>query len=489
MDAFFLPLIRLKAIFACFLATMNKYKSGYGFLIKWLIVFGDLIVLNLTFFLVLLWTQIDNVTGFYEEIKIAALLLNFSYIFTLTIIPVRIYKPVMFTDKVVQRSIIFVALHAIIFITCLFFLKTQMVNIPTRFILYFYLALFFVFSFWRVLAREVLKLYRKVGRNYKRVIIVGAGQNGMSLYAEMKKELAYGYNIHGFFDDNILLKNTLPNYIGMTHEVEDYVIANKIDEIYCTLPNSKDEKIMRIFNFAEKNMIRFYLVPEFSRYVKKKLDLESIESIPVMAVRTEPLQSIYNQMIKRVFDITFSSIFLLILFPFFYAIIGAIIKLSSSGPIIFKQKRTGIYGKEFDCYKFRSMRVNEDADEKQAEKDDPRTTVFGQFLRRSNLDEIPQFYNVLKGDMSVVGPRPHMLKHTELYSSIIDKYMVRHLVKPGITGWAQVNGYRGETRTIEQMEGRVRLDVWYLENWSFLLDLKIIFVTAINMFKGEKNAY
>jgi putative colanic acid biosynthesis UDP-glucose lipid carrier transferase len=135
------------------------------------------------------------------------------------------------------------------------------------------------------------------------------------------------------------------------------------------------------------------------------------------------------------------------------------------------------------------MKLNEQADEKQAEKDDPRTTWIGQFLRRSNLDEIPQFYNVLKGDMSVVGPRPHMLKHTELYSVIIDRYMVRHLVKPGITGWAQVNGYRGETKTMEQMESRVRNDVWYLENWNFLLDLKIIFVTILNMFKGEKNAY
>ena len=468
---------------------MNRYKNGYGFLINWLIIFSDLIILNLTFFLVYNWTKMSEIPGFQDKIKIVILLLNFSYFFALSIVPIKIHKPVMFIDKVIQRSITFVSMHAIIFITCLFFLESWIISLPSRFIIYFYLMLFLAFPLWRVLAREALKSYRKVGRNYKRVIIVGAGQNGISLYREMKKELAYGYNIHGFFDDNILLKNTLPNYLGMTHEVEDYVIKNHIDEIYCALPNSKDEKIMRIFNFAEKNMVRFYLVPEFFRYMKKKMDMDSIESIPIMAVRTEPLQSIHNQIIKRVFDIVFSFIFLLTLFPILYVIIGIIVKLSSPGPVIFKQKRTGIYGNEFDCYKFRSMRVNDDADEKQAEKDDPRTTVFGFFLRRSNLDEIPQFYNVLKGDMSVVGPRPHMLKHTELYSTIIDKYMVRHLVKPGITGWAQVNGYRGETKTIEQMEGRVKSDVWYLENWSFLLDLKIIFVTVINMFKGEKNAY
>lgn len=157
--------------------------------------------------------------------------------------------------------------------------------------------------------------------------------------------------------------------------------------------------------------------------------------------------------------------------------------------MFFKQRRTGLYGKEFDCYKFRSMKLNQEADLKQAQKDDPRITKIGRFIRRTNIDEIPQFFNVLKGDMSVVGPRPHMIKHTELYSSIIDRYMVRHLVKPGITGWAQVNGYRGETKTAEQMEGRVRKDVWYIENWTFLLDLKIITVTVLNMFRGEKNAY
>jgi putative colanic acid biosynthesis UDP-glucose lipid carrier transferase len=275
----------------------------------------------------------------------------------------------------------------------------------------------------------------------------------------------------------------------MTHEIEDFIAKNSVDEIYCTLPNSRDEKIMRIFNFAEKNMIRFYIIPEFSRYVKRRLTLESIESLPVMAVRNEPLQALHNQVIKRIFDVLFSLSFLVTLFPFIYILLSILIKLSSRGPVIFKQTRTGIYGKNFNCYKFRSMVMNDQADKKQAEKDDSRITRLGQFLRRFNLDELPQFYNVLKGDMSVVGPRPHMLKHTRLYSAIIDKYMVRHLVKPGITGWAQVNGYRGETKTVEQMEGRVRNDVWYLENWTFLLDLKIIIVTVFNMFKGEQNAY
>jgi len=435
------------------------------------------------------WLKIYGEEYFNINWRVIYLLLNFSYFFAVYFVPVRIYQPVMFTDKVIQRSLSLVALHSIIFTACLFFLKLEREVFPLYFIIYYYLLLFITFTSWRVLAREALKIYRRKGHNYKRVVIVGAGKNGMNLYAEMKKEMAYGYYIYGFFDDNVLLKNTLPNYLGMTHEVENFVIKNNIDEIYCTLPNSRDEKIIRLFNFAEKHMIRFYIVPEFSRYVKKRLDLDSIESVPIMAVRSEPLQFIHNQVVKRVFDILFSICFLLTLFPILYVIFGLLIKISSPGPIIFKQARTGIYGKDFDCYKFRSMKMSDDADEKQAEKDDPRTTKIGQFLRRSNLDEIPQFFNVLKGDMSVIGPRPHMLKHTELYSSFIDKYMVRHLIKPGISGWAQVNGYRGETKTTEQMEGRVRYDVWYLENWSFILDLKIVVITILNMFKGERNAY
>jgi putative colanic acid biosynthesis UDP-glucose lipid carrier transferase len=247
--------------------------------------------------------------------------------------------------------------------------------------------------------------------------------------------------------------------------------------------------MLRMMNFSEKNMIRFYIVPEFYRIVKKSLVMEVMESVPLLSIRREPLQSAYNRVLKRMFDILFSSLFLLCLYPLIYAIVGIMIKLSSSGPILFRQKRTGIYGEEFDCLKFRTMRLNTQADSQQAQKDDPRKTRIGDFLRHTNLDELPQFVNIFKGEMSVVGPRPHMLKHTELYSTIIDKYMVRHLVKPGLTGWAQVTGYRGETRTLEQMEGRVKRDVWYIENWSFILDLKIIFVTVLNMFRGERNAY
>jgi putative colanic acid biosynthesis UDP-glucose lipid carrier transferase len=451
---------------------------------------GDIVVINVLFItLVYNWTASQDLQELASSFKMIILLLNFCYFFAVYCIPIKIDSPVFYTDKVVQRSLLLVAMHGVTFITCLAFLDTVMDGFATQFLTAYYMILLVAFPVWRIIARESLKYYRRKGRNFKRVIIVGAGKNGMDLYVELKRNTSYGFYVLGFFDDNLLLKNSLPNYLGMTHEIDSYVLENDVDEIYCTLPSSQDEKILRLLNFSEKNMIRFYLVPEFYRYLKKKMTLESIESLPIMTMREEPLQYMHNRMIKRFFDVLFSMIFLVGIFPICYVLFGILIKMSSPGPVIFKQRRTGIYGKEFYCYKFRSMRINEDSDEKQAEKDDPRKTKIGEFLRKTNLDEIPQFYNVLKGDMSVVGPRPHMLKHTELYSTLIDKYMVRHLIKPGITGWAQVNGYRGETKTVEQMEKRVKMDVWYLENWSFILDFKIVVVTIINMFRGEKNAY
>lgn len=197
-----------------------------------------------------------------------------------------------------------------------------------------------------------------------------------------------------------------------------------------------------------------------------------------------------NRFIKRTFDIFCSSLFLFTIFPFIYLFVAIVIKITSPGPVFFKQKRNGINGKEFYCYKFRSMKVNAQADTLQATEHDPRKTKFGDFMRKTNIDELPQFINVLKGDMSLVGPRPHMVKHTEEYSALIGKYMVRHLIKPGITGWAQVTGCRGETKELYQMEERVKRDIWYVENWSFWLDLRIMYLTVKNMvLRNEKMAY
>ncbi len=459
----------------------------HGYLIQWLIGIGDMVVLNLMFLLV--YHELDS---FYTKaidnnLREVLLLLNFCYFFSLYFVPIQLHRSIVYLDKIVQRAFSVISLLIFLFATCLIFLNVG--DVLATFLVVYYVLTIVVFSCWRVFVRMLLKFYRRKGYNFKRVVIVGAGKNGMELYRAMRDDISSGFNILGFFDDNLALKDILPSYLGTTDKVEEFAIAKDIDEIYCTLPGTNDEKILRMLNFAEKQMIRFYIVPEFYRNVKKSMVMEFLESVPLLTIRREPLQAFYNRALKRSFDLVFSSVVLCTIFPILYVLIGFLIKRSSSGPIFFKQKRTGLYGHDFECYKFRTMRVNDQADTMQAVKDDPRKTKIGDFLRRTNLDEFPQFINVFKGDMSVVGPRPHMLKHTEQYSALIDKYMVRHLVKPGVTGWAQVTGYRGETKTLEQMEGRVKRDVWYIENWTFFLDLKIIVVTLVNMFRGDKNAY
>jgi putative colanic acid biosynthesis UDP-glucose lipid carrier transferase len=230
-------------------------------------------------------------------------------------------------------------------------------------------------------------------------------------------------------------------------------------------------------------------VSEISRRSRNKIQYFK-ENIPIIARREEPLRSAWNQLAKRLFDLIFSGLVLLLVFPWIYILVAIFIKIQSPGPVFFKQERTGLDGKVFKCFKFRSMKVNKDADKIQATKDDPRKFPFGNLMRKTNIDELPQFINVFLGDMSVVGPRPHMLKHTEEYSKLINRFMVRHLAKPGITGLAQVSGFRGETKYIDQMEGRVKKDIEYIENWTFWLDIKIIIKTVTNMLGREKgNAY
>ena len=462
-------------------------SSKQEFIIQWLIGIGDLIVLNLIFLLIHYLLSPFYTAAMIPKMREIILLLNFCYFFTLFFVPIKLHEAVVFLDRIVQRSFSFVTTLIFLFAICLIFLNVG--SDLATFLIVYYLAALILFSLWRVLIRLLVKTYRRRGYNAKNVIIIGAGKNGMELYHVMKTDLSYGFNVLGFFDDNPILKDVLPNYLGTIDHIQYFINHNVIDEIYCTIPGASSEKISELLNLAEKHMIRFYIIPEFYRNIKKSMVLNILDTIPLLIIRTEPLQLPYNRYLKRCFDLAFSISVLLFVFPFIYLVAGVLIKISSKGPILFKQKRNGQYGKIFDCYKFRTMRINEEADQIQAVKGDPRTTKIGSFLRRTNLDEFPQFISVLKGDMSVVGPRPHMLKHTEQYSRLIDKYMVRHLVKPGITGWAQITGYRGETRTLEQMEGRVKRDVWYIENWSFFLDLKIIVVTIINMFKGESNAY
>ncbi|MBL7953624.1 MAG: exopolysaccharide biosynthesis polyprenyl glycosylphosphotransferase [Flavobacteriales bacterium] len=325
----------------------------------------------------------------------------------------------------------------------------------------------------------------------KDLVIVGDGPAAEEIFRYCEDQTVRGYRFRGIFNDEPIDGILGQRRVGDVEAVKSYAIQNRIDILYCALPGTRRADITDLMEFCERNTIRFRVIPSAESFIPvvKTSELEFHGDVPVSKIRREPLDSAFARGIKRAFDIVFSFCVIVFIFSWLFPLLALMVKLSSKGPVFFKQVRLGKDNKEFVCWKFRSMRMNKEADSKQATKNDPRVTKVGAFLRKSNLDEMPQFFNVFMGQMSVVGPRPHPLRLNDQYRDIIDKYMVRHFVRPGITGWAQVNGFRGETRTPELMERRVELDVWYLENWSFLLDLKIVVKTVTNMLGKEENAY
>lgn len=325
----------------------------------------------------------------------------------------------------------------------------------------------------------------------KDLVIVGDSPAAEEIFRYCEDQTVRGYRFRGIFTDEPMTGALAKQRVGDLEAVRAFAVQNKIDILYCALPGTRKQEITELMEFCERNTIRFRVIPSADSFIPvvKTTDLEFHGSVPVSKLRKEPLDRAVNRRLKRAFDIAFSASVILFVYTWLFPLLAVLIKLSSRGPVLFKQMRLGRDNQEFVCWKFRSMRMNKEADSKQATRDDPRVTGIGRFLRSSNLDEMPQFINVLLGHMSVVGPRPHPLRLNEQYRDIIDKYMVRHFVRPGITGWAQVNGLRGETRTPELMERRVELDVWYLENWSFWLDLRIVVKTVTNMFGRDEMAY
>lgn len=355
----------------------------------------------------------------------------------------------------------------------------------------FYLIFFALLMVSRFVSMTLLKYIRAQGYNFKTFIIVGANESGEKIRKILAKDLTYGYKFLGFFDEKIDSELVNPtSVLGGFDEISEFVIDKKVDEMYVALHIDNIEIINKLIVICEQNMVRIKFIPDFQLYTKSsKVEVTFYENTPVLMFRTEPLEFAVNRLAKKVFDVVFSAAVILLIFPWLFPIIMLIIKIESPGPIFFKQERSGRDNRSFMCFKFRSMHVNGLAHKKQAEKGDSRITKFGAFIRKTSIDELPQFFNVLLGDMSVVGPRPHMVHLAKEYSDLISNYLVRQYAKPGITGWAQVNGYRGETKELVDMENRVEYDIWYIENWSLALDIKIVIKTIINIFKGEENAY
>src|SRR5690606_18766780 len=257
-------------------------------------------------------------------------------------------------------------------------------------------------------------------------------------------------------------------------------------EIYCSISELTNHQLNEISDFADNNLKILKFLPDNKEIYSKKLKYEYYDYIPILSLRNIPLEDSINMVLKRSFDIIFSSFVIVFILSWLTPIIAIFIKLESKGPVFFKQSRNGFNYKEFDCYKFRSMMPNQDAHLYQATRGDERVTKMGRFIRKTSIDELPQFFNVLFGDMSIVGPRPHMVSHTSIYAKRIDKFMVRHFVKPGITGLAQISGFRGEIESDKDIIGRVKYDIFYIENWSLLLDIRIIFRTFMNAVRGDE---
>ena len=319
--------------------------------------------------------------------------------------------------------------------------------------------------------------------------IWGFNKTSIELAAQLETHSHFD-NFVGIINDNSDLeyKDRASFSFALTSAIHS-ASAKGIDELYVVAKPNHITDLNEYFELADKYCMRLKFVPDFSKISKRKFSTRNFNNFQVILPRHEPLQDAYNRLIKRTFDIIFSALVILLIMSWLYPILAILIKKQSKGPVLFKQLRTGKKNKPFWCYKFRSMHINADSDSAQAQKDDARVTPIGKFIRKTSLDEMPQFFNVLLGDMSVVGPRPHMLKHTTDYNNQIDNFMVRHFVKPGITGLAQVSGYRGETKKVSDMKRRVKADIDYLQNWSLIKDFKICFLTVIVTLKGDENAF
>ncbi|WP_114781481.1 undecaprenyl-phosphate glucose phosphotransferase [Botryobacter ruber] len=462
-----------------------KYETCF----KWINVVVDFILLDLILYAVyiiydpnLMWAEIP------ATYRLKFLFMNLLWFFSSRVM--GLYDNILTRDAYPTMQATAGTLAMFIVAPYVLALAVPEIQLPGDFFITSCIAFGVLLFCWKFSFLLIRKYRRRFWLNVKKVAIVGDGQTGTELYQYISENAHFGYQVECFFDNNLTEKagegmSFADNIAGFFN----HIISKGITEIYSTLPKDEVEKIRGLMQEADNRLIRFKLVPDIDGFFNRNFVLDLYGYVPVLSHRNEPLENKANEIVKRIFDVAFSLSIIILILSWLVPIIGLIIKLDSRGPVFFKQLRSGKDNKPFYCLKFRSMSVNNDSDSKQATKGDARITKVGAFLRKTSLDELPQFINVLMGEMSVVGPRPHMLKHTKDYSVLIDSFMVRHFLTPGITGWAQVNGFRGETKETTAMSKRVEADLWYLENWTFLLDLKIIILTMWQSVKGHEKAF
>ena len=450
-------------------------KKRYSYLIKPLKVFLDVFIINAIINLI----SDNEFLNIFFLSYIAIYWLLTSYLF-------GFYKVFRYTGVLkvlsisVKQFLMFILGYFAYFGICK---EGIVINNQFRILIAIVLSISVMKLIWLLL----LKKYRALGNNSRTTVVVGFDDSSKNIIKLFKSKANLGYKYLGFFS-SITYKNK--EYLGKLEDVFQYAIENIVDEIYCSSTSLSKHQINEINKFAIDKNIVLKLIPNSNELYSKIQSVEYYDNdLLVLNVNKLPFNFIENFYVKRIFDIFFSLMICVFFLSWLVPILWVLVKLESKGPLIFKQYREGLNGKDFLCYKFRSMRVNDLSDKIHAIKNDKRVTKIGAFLRKTSMDELPQFFNVLKGDMSVVGPRPHLQSLSLEYQKDVNDYLKRHIVKPGITGLAQVSGYRGEIKKKSDIKNRVRLDIFYIENWSFLLDIKIVIQTVLNVFKGEEKAY
>ena len=417
------------------------------------------------------------------------LIFNLSWMCTSLFLEVYDRRKILDFKIFLQNIIIAITLHVIIMGVYIYGLNINFIT--KNLLLNTYLLSFLGITIFRFFTTRIYYLYTSLTYHIRRIVVVGTSDAANELYDFFNAREANVFRFMGFKENWLDNEDKIDieKVRQKLDELKRFCKTHNIKEIYLSLPLTSQELIDSLAAFTDDTFIHFRIIPDLGVLEQKAVTVDFFGHIPILSLRTEPLKLLVNRITKRVFDVAFSLFVILFVFPIIFPLVALLIKLESKGPIIFKQKRSGRENKEFMCYKFRTMAVNNPSESRQATRHDRRVTRVGSLLRKTSLDEFPQFINVFLGQMSVVGPRPHMLAHTEEYSKIVNKFLYRHFVTPGITGLAQINGFRGGTQNPELMRKRIEYDNWYIENWSLALDVKIIFITIWNVLTGEDNAY
>lgn len=464
---------------------MNRQFERY---LQITLVLLDLLVLNTIFFLCQIIFKTHLLTNFANIYFNYWIISNVLWLIPSFILRTYAGKNILSFEYFTRRTIQVYMVWIIFVLVYLFF--TFEFNISRLFIFSIIVSFGFGLLLNRFIYLGIRNYYKKSDHIFKKVLILGYNDTAKKL-AKYFEEDGINTRLLGYVEDesNVHELTHYPVLAGINNTLQIAKELN-INEIFSTITPEQNKDIYSLMFQSEKECIRFKIVPNLSVFITREVHIEYFGDLPILSLRSEPLDDVGNRIKKRVLDIIVSSLVIVFVLSWLIPILGLLIILESRGPIFFSQKRTGKNKSTFNCLKFRSMKFNnKDADLKQATRNDARVTKIGRFIRRTSIDEFPQFLNVFKGEMSLVGPRPHMLKHTSDYSKVVDDYMIRQFLKPGITGWAQINGYRGEITNPEQIKMRVNKDLWYLENWSLWLDIQILFLTIYYVVKDNKTTF